>query len=257
MNQVFNFHRFGLLLKLDFAENGKKNTLSFLVIAGVMLILMNPYIDFSKIHIDATFLHVLALSIAMFCGSLFTSLAFSKYNNPSECISAISVPASQTEKFLSALFTNMIFMSLLLILFFVLHFEGVKIILSRFPDETFIKKLPPSISMFLIFLFFFVHGVSFLGSIYFRKAGFVKTAGIFFALIIAVYLLNIFMVDQLSGHEKNIGSTPFLSWFVPRNGRLIKLESGESIYSALKVLMIMAVLGLWYITYIRLTEKEI
>jgi len=257
MDQVFSFHRFILLLKLDFAENGKRNILSFTVILGIMVLLMNPYIDFDKIQLEPTFLHLLALCIAMFCGSLLTSLTFSKYSDAAQCIAAISLPASQTEKFLAILFTNLLFMTLLIGLFFVMHFTFTDIINEMNPKSRMITKLPANVATVLGFIFFLIQASSFLGSVYFVKSAYIKTAAVLLGTVIFIFLVNSTMVSQLSDTTLYVQGNPFMSWNFSRNGRYFSVQYSESYLKFIETFMVSGLISLWFIAYVRLKEKEI
>jgi hypothetical protein len=257
MNQVFNFHRFGLLLKLDFAENGKRNILSFVVIFALMLLLMNPFIDYESIQMEATFLHILALGLVMFCGSLLTSISFSKYSESSQGIAAISLPASQTEKFLAILLINLIFMTILIGLFLWLHFTFADMIIEMYPNKRVITKLPLNVTLLMVFLFFLIQGSTFLGSIYFTKSGYIKTASILLGVVIIIFFVNSAIVTQLTNGENYVQGVPFSSWNFSRQGRYYTAESGGAYSKMIKAFLGLAVVSLWYIAYVRLKEKEI
>ena len=257
MNQVFNFRRFGLLLKLDFAENGKKNILSFLVIFALMLLLMNPYIDYDIIQMEPTFLHFLALCLAMFCGSLLTSTAFSKYSESPQGIAAISLPASQTEKFLATLLINLIFMTLLIGLFLWMHFTFADMIIEMYQKTRKMNKLPLDITSFAVFIFFLIQSSTFLGSVYFTKSAYIKTASILLGIVITIFFVNSVVVTQLTNGENYVQGVPFSSWNFSRNGRYYSVAYGGDYSKMIKAFMILAVVSLWYIAYVRLKEKEI
>lgn len=256
MNQVFNFHRFGLLLKLDLAENGKKALLSLAVILGLMFLLMNPFIDFRKVGFSPIFLHILAYCVALFCGSLFTILAFEKYATPTTGIATILIPASQTEKYITAFISSILFMSVLLCAFFAMHYQFAEILIRNYALER-INPLPPEIMIAFSYIFYLVHGVSFLGSIYFPKATYIKTASVFFAFLVICFSVNWIMVHQMVEAGTIVQGPPFAKWNVFRNGTYIQVEYSKTTFLAIKTFFVLFVLALWQVAYVRLKEKEI
>lgn len=256
MDQVFNFHRFGLLLKLDFAENGKKNLLSLAVVLGLMLLLMNPAVDSRKIGFDPIFLHILSFCISLFCGSLLTILAFEKYATPTTGIAATLIPASQTEKFITAFMSSILFMSVLLCSFFVLHYQFTEILIQRYPERRMVP-IPSDIMIAFSYIFYLVHAVAFLGSIYFPKATYIKTASVFFAFLVICFFINWIMVSQMVEEGTIVQGPPLAKWNVFRNQTYIQVEYSKTTFLAVKTFLALFVLTLWYVAYVRLKEKEI
>jgi len=247
MNQVFSFHRYWLLLKLDFAENGRRNALSFAVIAGLMVIMMSPVVNFRKLGFDPFVLQIMAYCVATFCTSLFTSLAFEKYASSTKGINAILIPASQTEKFLSILTSNLIFATLLITLYFTLY--------QLFTD-TLRENIPLFIFLFA-YLFFLVQSVCLLGSIYFKKATYIKTASVFFSSLLIYSFINRSIVRKLTNSDPYISAVPFGKWNVYTKGIMFSIEYSESTFLLIKIFLVFFVVALWYIAFVRLKEKEI
>jgi len=256
MNQVFSLHRYWLLIKLDFAENGKRNALSFGVISALMLIMMSPLIDFSKLGFDPVVFHVLAYFLITFCTSLFTSLVFEKYASSTKGIQAIMIPASRLEKFLAALALNLIFATALISLFIGMHHWFLAMLEKDNPGIA-DKVFHASFMQLLVYIFFLIQSVCFLGSVFFRKAAYIKTATAFFSTLIAMYLLNTIYVRSYTHADPSIRAVPFSHWNVTGRNTMFLIEYSQSTYALIKIFLIFFILSLWYIAYVRLKEKEI
>ena len=256
MNQVFSFHRYWLLLKLDFAENGRSNVLIFTVIFALMMIMMSPVIDYRKLGFDPIVFHVLAYFMITFGTSLFTSLAFDKYASSNTGINAILIPASQTEKYLATLAANLIFSTVLIALFVGMHIWFVEILDKEMPGII-DKEFHPSFIQFLVYIFFLIQSVCFLGSIYFKKAAYIKTASVFFFVLIAYSLMNRMYVRNFTNADPSVSAVPFGQWNVIGRNTMFQIEYSESTFLLIKILLVFFVIALWYIAFVRLKEKEI
>ncbi|SEJ68042.1 hypothetical protein SAMN04487995_5868 [Dyadobacter koreensis] len=256
MNQVFSFQRYWLLLKLDFAENGRRNALIFGVLFGLMLIMMSPVIDYRKFGFDPIVFHVLAYFMITFCTSLFTSLVFDKYASSNTGINAILIPASQTEKYLAALAANLTFATALIALYVGMHIWFVEILEKEIPGII-NKKFHPSFIQLLVYTFFLIQSVCFLGSIYFKKAAYIKTATVFFSALIVFSLINRTYVRNFTNEDPSVSAVPFGQWNVMGRNSMFLIEYSQSTFLLIKIFLVFFVLALWYIAFVRLKEKEI
>ena len=118
MNQTLSLRRFQKVLRLHFAEYRKSYLLSLGLCIGGMILLMSPILLTQQYNDALYIVHISALFGILFGSSLFTSTAFNAYSNASQGITAIMLPASQAEKFLVILLTNLLFVLLTL---FVAH----------------------------------------------------------------------------------------------------------------------------------------
>jgi len=256
MNQVFSFHRYWLLLKLDFAENGRRSILTLAVIIGIMLIMMSPVIDYTKFGFDRTLFHPFGYCLITFCLSLSTSLVFDKYASTTKGIHTILIPASQTEKFLAALTGNLAFATVVIALFIGMHIWFIDLMAMDVPDIINRKYSPPFI-LLLVYIYFLVQSVCFLGSIYFKKATYIKTASVFAFVLIVFSLMNRAFVRNVTDGDPSISAIPFGQWNVMGRNTVFKIEYGESTLLLIKIFLVFFVTALWYIAFVRLKEKEI
>ncbi len=165
MNQYFNLRRFGLLLKLDLAENGRNYLLTAGLIITVMLLLMLPVLvsrEYSEIRV---LLHPLALFMCVwFGGSLFTSTVFAPYSSQAKGISALMLPASRPEKFGVALLVNLFFTVLFIVLFRWMHHGFIEVANAHVPATgRKYRPIPPQVVTIFTYGYFLIQGAMFLG----------------------------------------------------------------------------------------------
>ncbi|WP_149242909.1 hypothetical protein [Dyadobacter sp. 32] len=261
MNQSFDFRRFLLILKLDTSEKGK----SYLMMAGLLLalliFLMLPIAIVREPSMILMFLHALALfMVVIFGGSLYTNQAFSQYGSSSTGISAIMIPASRMEKFLSALFLNLLFVVPLMLLFLKLHHYLTDYANAKPTIGTFrYKPIPPDALTYFVLMYIMIQGFVFLGSIYFKKLSYIKTAISFFVIYVLVTALSLWQANFLAGNPSKLVTFPFTSWKVSyyalnKHYDVMFPSVFQDVVYAFPSFLI---LGMWYISYIRLKEKQI
>ena len=258
MNQLFNFRRFGLLLKLHFVQNGKIQLLSAGLIVGLMLVLMIPMLASKAYSSTAEVLHILAFFLCVLLGgSLFTNSIFNQYGNPGSGIPVIMVPASQLEKFLVNLLVSFIFISFFIILFWQLHFNIID--LANETISTNGRKYfytPEGPRTFFNYCYFIIYGVIFLGSIYFPKNTYVKSAGALLVISLLAFFLHYSLASYFTSYPSFLWTLPFSAWRL-NNQKEIKVDFPEPIDDVVRAFLIILILSLCYIAYVRLKEKQI
>ncbi|MEK6477128.1 hypothetical protein WJR50_06325 [Catalinimonas sp. 4WD22] len=257
MNQTLNISRFWLLLKLYIAEHGRNYLISLMLLLGGMFLLMIPILG-TKAYKDMLYiLHVMALFGLMLGSSMFTSTAFNAYNNSSQGIPAIMLPASQIEKFLLILLYNLLFVLTAVLVFYGLHIGIIELANQNIP-EGFRKYslIPSNVGWFFGTFYFLVQGAVFLGSIYFTKNAYIMTLGIFTGVLVIAYLFNAFLVYQFTGYDHNITVFPFTSWTLFLDKKYT-INYPEPIDDLIWVFLGLIVFAMWCITYVRLKEKQI
>jgi len=261
MNQLFSFHRFRLLLKLDFSERGTGFLLMAGLLAALLLLLLLPIILAGYYQPVFLFFHALALfMVVLFGGSLYTSFVFSQYASTDTGITALMLPASRLEKYLSALLVQLLFIIPFTLFFIKFHTWSVGYANSRLPDgEGRYNEIPRDFIHYIIAAHVIIQGAVFLGSLYFRKLAYLKTAGILFGTVLIAGCINYVFAYQSASRPSRLIAFPFSSW------KIWYIEAGKNYYVAHPALIQMLVyafpiavlLGLWLIAYIRLKEKEI
>ena len=258
MNQQFNLSRFGFVLKLYWAENGKSHLISFGLIIGIMLLLMIPIVGTAQYNDLLFLLHALALfGGVMLGGSLFTSTAFSTYATPGRGIAAIMLPASRLEKFMSVTLPALLFVVLVLVVGDQLHDGLVDLANRNIPAHSRkYQPAPPFVMRFFAFSYFLLQGAVFLGSLYFTKNALIKTLGAVLVVTLLAFVFNMLLAYQFTGQPRNILAFPFIPWDVLLDQRY-RIHYPAPVSSLIRVFLSLVVVAFGYITYVRLKEKEI
>lgn len=272
MNNTFNTHRFGLLLKRQWLDFGKIYLLSLLVVAGIIIgfyswncpstLKINNF-DYEG-NIDMRFRYGLFLILGFLFISIVASSYFSLLGQKSRAILDLMTPASVFEKFLCGVFYTAILSVLsYLIVFYFTDLIFVKYInsnLSNFKFDGNSKKIVQSVDSIVSQVFtdenyrtfingflaipFMVTSIFLLGSIYFNRFHYIKTAVSAMVFTgIASYIIYKFgglitegMVNTSSGRNHYGKDLVFMIIFI--------------------VTMILTLI-FWAITYVRLKEKEV
>lgn len=258
MNQTFNFHRFLLVMQLEFAERGRNN----LLIAGILVValfaMMLPITMIDGFRPIFTMPPVLVLFlVVLFGGSLYTTQLFTKYGPTETSIPALMVPASQLEKFLSALVLHVVFAAVLMGLYLYLHDWTFDYANSKIPEGSQkYGKLPKGILEYFIGLYVITQGLTFLGSLYFAKSAYLKTLIIFSVVSAILAALNLILANHFTDYPVSLVSFPLSGWQISgRQYQIIKLS--QSLLSFVYTVPVITILGLWVASYFRLKEKEI
>ncbi len=103
--------------------------------------------------------------------------------------------------------------------------------------------------------FFLFTGTAIVGSLYFNKAAFIKTALLFCAICLVVYGLNWLFADLLFGQID--GAFPFRNVDLLVGKSIGSVELPQHAYKMVSYALAYCVPGLlWIVAYIRLREKE-
>jgi hypothetical protein len=278
MNQTFNFNRWWLLVARHWIENRKRYLLSLIVIPGLMLgwfgfILLNK--NYNPLPTNIQFI---SYEGGLFIvGCFYASMIFSDLGSTPRGVNFLTVPASHLEKLVCAIFyAVLLFFVIYTISFYIIDIPCVKIgnILGYerfkrdFPDEVYIRDEVFNIfnfrftgndeSNFYVFVAYYpIQSAFLLGSVYFARYSFIKTAIAVLALwlIVFIFFSRILLPitpqgwrwDNLAEWARfnNVGEINLIS--LPRwiDGTLDYLLK----YSIPVIL--------WVVTYFRLKEKEI
>lgn len=264
MNQTFSFPRFLLLVKAEYAEKGLTQLLRAGLLLAFLLMLMLPIVFSDVSKGSTTEFHALALlMVVLFGGSLYTSMAFSQYGPREKGMAALMVPASRLEKFLTPLVLNLLVIVPLMVLFLWLHHWTVDYANAKISatDQQY-RKIPQAILQAISLFYIVIQGVFFLGSLYFTKSQYVKTVLGFILVIIALVVANRMIVNSLLSDASpwSVSAVPFFGWDLVYKTPMYKsfhVSYSDGTENVVYPLLILLVLGLWYITYVRLKEKEI
>jgi hypothetical protein len=284
MNASFSFQRLTWLVQKHWSENGRKYLMSLLVIAGIFVawfslqLLGNRDWRMSEdVQFGAYFFGLYAV------GTFYASIIFSDLNNKSNGTNYLSLPASHLEKTIVAwLFCFVFFYISYTLVFYAVDVLFVKIanqLLLRNAKENlnigatsiqdsmstitnvFVKRWNMDVNMMRYFHLGFIalQAIFFLGSVYFTKYNFIKTAVACIALMFLIFLYFYF-IDTAMHRDNNLtfhrGLIELQQWDNDSKQRVYALPS--SVSNVLVFLFQYAWAPvLWFISYKRLQEKEI
>ena len=248
-SNIFDFNRFGLLVRKRFLD-GKSSTLYEIAgLAGVIAIIFGLVATTGSVSEEA---QKILFTVGIFTlGIIYADRAFAEAKGKQRGMAFLATPASQLEKLLNAiLYTSVLFPIAYLLIFlavdglFYLGINATGLVrmdaISVLDTDRFADFLLP---------FLIVQSVYLLGSIWFGKRSIMKTTFaimLFFGVISAVGGFIIRMnFEELraissSGHDVNLNLGPeayerlsleYLSWLIPP--------------------------FFWVVTYFRLSEKQI
>jgi hypothetical protein len=261
MNQTFSFPRFWMQLRWELATKGQSYLLTAAPLLVFMLLMMLPMAFATKYNDNLASLHYAAFFLPVLLGgSLYTNQAFSQYSSRDSGMEALMVPASRFEKLLSALLMNIIFWLPLLLLFLFLHNWCIDIANSKIPagNQKYMEIKKDILEPLLLFFILF-QGFVFLGSLYFTNSSFIKTLVVFIVLLFGIVYLNLWFAEYLTSIHGRLGTIPFSSWRIMSENipNYHEIKHSQLIQEVTSWLPLPFLLALWYITYVRLGEKEI
>lgn len=269
MNNIFNINRFGLLLKRQWLDFGKIYLISLVVIAGVLtgfyIFCMPKALGNYRIENDGYFNMNFRIPLFLVIGFMFISIVsssyFASFGQKSKAILDLMTPASVFEKFICGLFYTAILSVLSYLLIFYLtdlaFTNYINATLSTFKDvkpenqtlkgaQTFMDSMSPNMYVTRAFFAipFLITSIFFLGSIYFDRFHYIKTAvSVIVFSGIASYL--IFKTADLL--TRNMVSV----------NRSFRSEDKDNILLTFFLITMVLTLIFWTITYVRLKEKEV
>ena len=269
MNITFNMHRFSLLIKRQWLEFGK----IYLVTLGVALGVIITFYSFSLFNLltankgvspyDLNFREPLFIIFGFLFITVITSSYFSHLGQKPKAIIDLMLPASSFEKFVASIFFTAFLSTLSFIAIFYLtdlafvtklrstfqNFakeetrNGVKLVVNHLA-YFFVENYPRDFKSIFLIIPFFVTSFFLLGSIYFSKFHYIKTAisGMIFAGIWGLIIVN---TNDLIFNGR-----------IPKEQTFVNLGKGEMELGIFLLILILTVI-FWAITYIRLKEKEV
>ena len=281
MNQTFSFPRWGLLVKKHWAENYRRYLLSLLAMGGLLVAWYSFILIMDRVDPLGIFFQYSAYFVGLFfVGCLHASLLFSELGSKTAGISYLSLPASQLEKLLCAVFFGVIiFFIAYTLLFYLVDIPMVELSnrLIRLHPRVWpgTDQYVPALAIYNVFTsnpavipgdpeyhyvllaFFAVQSCFLLGSVYFPRYSFIKTivAVLLFTLILAIFFKeaifntmpngwqnNTLAWDHYNEHWTHLGTVRLPVW-LDRTVVLLLQYSLPPIF--------------WIITYHRLKEKEL
>lgn len=285
MKNNFSFGRLVLLIKKHWSENKKIHLLSFLAITSIFIIayLYNIFIGTDNVLSEDVQLTLFGL-LLIGSSTLYALNYFTIFQKKASSSSYLLLPASTLEKLLCAVFyCTLLVGSICVGLFFLINPLMVKLLNNvaehspekyyrMFDDGQFearkIADLQKSEYFFmpLVRIYFALHALALLGSLYFKERSFIKTIAsicllIFLLLFLHNNLLHLVMPMPYSYHEFDNFRTPLYS--INKQGDYIYetpkyIAVPQAIVSTTKILFTYCLYPVLIIaTYFRLKEKQV
>ncbi len=275
MNNTFDTQRFSLLLKRKWLEYGKIYLITLAVAFGVMLIAYTmafwPLLTDTSRFTDRFLLFREPFFLVF--GFLFITVVASSYfshlGQKPKTIIDLLIPASTFEKFMAGIFFTAI---LTTVSFVVLFFLTDLIFIAKFRNAVtginkttsytdaqgtitvikenvayFFVRNKPNLFLPLYVAPFFVTSIFLLGSIYFNKFHYIKTA-LSVMVFVGVWTFIVLHAGQYLTDGRHAVDSP---------GRFLHNSGKDTIEWLLTLLLLVLTLIVWTITYVRLQEKEV
>lgn len=270
MNNTFNINRFGLLLKRQWLDFGKIYLISLVVLLGILVgfysysipsPLKNNNFDYDG-DLDMRFRYPLFLILGFVFISIVASSYFNILGQKSRAILELMTPASTFEKFLGGIFyTAILSLATYLILFYLVDLPFVKYInahLSEFKMSGAKASLPKPVEsisaqivndenyrnylLHFITVPFLITSIFLVGSIYFNRFHYIKTAISVMVFGVLWVTSTIFVMRRLTSNTVWVGN---YYW-----------QDESNILFIMSLMGILLTLAFWLISFIRLKEKE-
>lgn len=265
MNNTFNINRFGLLLKRQWLDFGKIYLISFGVLVGILIFFYAITLNGEALkHISTNTLNF-RYPLFLITGFIFISVIASSYfanlGQKSKAIAIILIPASTTEKFLVAIFyTLFITVATYLLCFYLVDLAFISSIrkthslTSSYTDYLGKKVVVDNIAYFSstetvkgFYKFYYVplliNSVFLLGSIFFQNFHYVKTSISVMALQALWVASTILIMQKITQNTVWVGSQ---YW-----------QNDENVFFVMGLVGLFLTFAFWFISFIRLKEKEV
>lgn len=269
MNNTFNISRLGLLLRRQWQEFGKIFLISLVVLAGVLstfYVFNIPDLErYSANDMNMSFRYPLFLIVGFLFISLLASAYFSSMGQKPRAIIELMIPCSTLEKFVA----GVLFTSILAVLSFLIVFQLIDLAFTSYLNSVFMGKtavnwekvvIPIHFNLFsdtlndganrsvlfraMALIPLAVTALFLLGSIYFTRFHYLKTAVTIIVFVFAVVYSLIKIQDWLIAGKTMV-----------YRGNDSEGEPNPVIWVNLICLVVACIF--WYIGYRRLKEKEV
>jgi|GEM_PF-238834 len=262
-NQTFSPARFGRLLARHAAERGAGYLLSAAVLGGIMLLVMSYASYLQGGTLSPGIQTVFYILFLLGAGSFFSSGVFTEYGHKTQGMAALTLPASQFEKFLLAwLWSLPFFLAAFIGVFYAV--DATVLAVAARPDRP--AELLPLATLFdfkkagsMLFFYAVLHGLWLWGSIFFAKGQFVKMGFLLIVLGGLTTVLNFRVLKSMlgSGELELMPAVPFSDLMLKQSEQFFKLELPASQAAWLSALPLVLAALLWAAAYLRLTEKQL
>lgn len=255
MNNYFSLKRFFQLFIKHTVEHYRTYLMSASVLAGVFLLGGSFIFYMIPGPMDAGFQGAIFAVLMVIAGPIFTSTIFTNLGDKRKAIPALTLPASQFEKFMvSWVYSYVIFFLVYTGIFYLVL--SILLNLKHWPGHQ-----PEMLTLFqdkftiLLILFSFLHAVTLYGAIRFEKLHFIKTGFSFFIFYALLILSNTLFLRVIVGRQI-YPATPFAFLNFPEGTNFYSI--GLNVQQSAWVFIMLPVVTLlfWIAAYFKLKEKQ-
>jgi len=251
MSQYVNLTRFGRLLRKHLAEHATGYLLGAAVLLGGQLLLLGFCTYVQHRALTEAMQAILFSLLLLGAGCFFASTSFAQFGAGRQAALALTLPASQAEKYLLAWLVSLPAFLVVFVAEFYLADWLVMHVVSPTPGAL----LPllgghevPGLRTFLA-----LHGLMLWGSICFPRLAFIKTAFLGFGGALVLGIANFQWLNSWLGGHLGM-AIPFGAAGLHNFGSLLLPPAQER---WLVLLPLTLALLLWAAAYARLTEKQL
>jgi hypothetical protein len=230
--------------------------MSIVVLLGIMVLGGAFLVFLVDMPIDEPIQSVFFMAILLLAGTIFTSTSFAALGDHRKAIPWLTLPATHFEKYLVAwLYTVLIFLLVYTALFY--GVVAIAINIRTFPGHKprMLNIFQPPI-IWIFPLYTFLHGIAFLGAIYFKRIHFIKTAFAFFIFFAVLVFFNHVTLDLLL--DKPVAAAPpFGGVRLYNNGSYQDLSIARHVQDNIMFgLLTGLTVTFWVAAFYRLKEKQ-
>lgn len=258
MNNHFNLSRFALLFRKHTVEHYKTYLMSLGVLLGAMFLIMGTASYMAVSPMQATEQSIFFLFFLMGAGMVFSSTVFAQLGDKKKAIAFLTLPASQFEKYLVGWLYSFPIYLLLFIPSFYLIVHILLVIDPRVGPEHEVMNIltsEPPLHILLTFYALF-NALMLVGSAYFNKHHFIKTAFAGFLGILLLYNLNKQVVQAMLGRDLSSVS-PFSAAYFMEGDKRFDVGAYEGKEALLLLLLVVLALVSWIVAYFKIKEKQV
>ncbi len=263
MNDVFSLQRFGWLMRKVVVERRMQvlGTIGLCLAVTFIIYALTLLLQGIVVAQNAAFETGLVVG-----GPLIASIVFGYFNNNATGASFLTLPASLLEKWLSGvLITGVVYFFLFLLCFRIIDLAFVAQYHHNLdPHLPYYKEIYEDVHILsyteffangTYLLFFNFSGIVMLGSLFFNKASFVKTALIICSVIAGSFLLNLLTVSLLIKNTQIAFPFSIVWIWVGADRASLELppESAEKVKFIFRFVLPAI---FWGLSLLRLKEKE-
>ncbi|HLX90417.1 MAG TPA: hypothetical protein VKR32_01965 [Puia sp.] len=263
MNNTFDFRRFGFLFRKTLLER----PVQLFGFTGLIFAVIFITYFICKMLIGIGPAQNISFIWGMAGGGCFlASFLFSYFSTSASGSSYLTLPASSFEKWLCGVIIAEILYPLLFLVFFrgidtmfvtIYHnsLDPASPLYKSMFDSVFIFAFDGRVAEKVYQIFFLLTGIGVVGSLYFNKVNFIKTALVFCVVCFAAWGINWLMAIIIFGHIND--AFPFHGVDIPVgkiDGSVDLPAIPAKIYNVFSDLIFP--ISLWLVSFVRLKEKE-